>query len=254
MGEITSEFEFLESHDKEISIEEESKKLIEYAKQFQENGAKRLNKTFQGLTFSSICKGIDICESNVMPWEHVKFTLNVNELKDINGSKILEFSVPFFVEELESIGDKDGTEFGYNHTTHNNLKSIFITKNVMIISSATFLLYRKLEHVTFEKGSKLVYLGPQSFLGCSSLHKLDLRNCTELETLANNLFEDSAVETLKISSNIQTISRRTFDNSNVKFVYVDNHRYKIDVFIEKLEANNYEPFWYSSKYMEDIVW
>jgi len=254
MGEIVSEFEFLESTEHEPSLEEESQKFVDYANQFLCKSEQFPNKSFQGISVLSICNGINICESSIMPWEHVKFTLNVNELKDLNGDRLVDFSIPFFVEELESIGDKAGTEFGFNQTGHNNLRNISIHKNVMIINSETFLLYRKLENVIFEKDSKLLYLGPQAFLGCKMLHKVDLRNCEELETLANNLFTDSGVEIVKLNSNIQTISKRAFEGSIVKYVYINEHKYKIDDFIERLENNNYEPFWYSNKYMEDTEW
>lgn len=254
MGAIVDEFEFLEPEEKETSIEEDSKRLVNYARYFIEKSNKFPNESVQGISVTNISKGITICESNIMPWEHVKFTLNVDELRDLNRDKLVDFSVPFFIEELESIGDRAGTEFGYNQTCHNNLRSVSIHKNVMIINSGTFLLYRKLENIIFEKDSKLLYLGPQAFVGCKSLHKIDLRNCTELETLANNLFTDSAVEVVKLNSNIQTISRRAFENSNVKTVYINEHKYKIEEFLDRLESNNYEPFWYSSKYMEDAEW
>jgi len=254
MGEIVNEFEFLESKEKETSIEEESQKLVDYAKQFIDKSNQFPNKSFQGIPVANICKCIDICESSIMPWNHIRFTIDVESLKDLSGNRLIDFSIPFFVEELEGLGNKAEAESGYNQTVHNGIKSISIHKNIMIINSETFALYRKLENIIFEKDSKLLYLGPQTFVGCKSLHKVDLRNCTELETLANNLFTDSAVETVKLNSNIQTISRKAFDGSLVKHIYINNHKYKTEDFIQRLENNNYEPFWYSSKYMEDAEW
>lgn len=231
------EFDFL-LHDSsnDTSFQEDSASYIEMANKFLSN-----KNTYQGLQMQSYIDCISIGHSDIMPWEHVKFTINSMKLKDISGHRAMEFSIPSFVEEVESIGDKDGTEFGYNQYGMNNLRFINIPYSVTVIAPLTFALYKKLEVVNFAENSSLIYIGSQAFVGCESLKILDLRNCIYLDTIQDKTFNSSGIEVLKISSSIQKIC--SLDNTNIKTVYIDDDKYSIAEYNKLMSTCNDEVFW-----------
>lgn len=228
---VLDEFEFLlEEEPVETTHLEDSQILVEQAKRFLDKCNSNPEETYQGIRLSDFAKCISIGISAIIPWEHVTFTLNVNWLKDIANDKLEVFNIPSFVEELESIGDKDGTEFGYNQSGRNNLKTIFIPSSVIAIAPNTFAFYKKLENIKFENNCKLMYLGKQAFVGCESLHKIDLRNCIYLEDIQENTFMDSGIEILKIHNqiNYNDSFKQALDNSNIKTVFICKEKVELN--------------------------
>ena len=233
---LSDEFEFLNENDDTSTYEEDSESLVNEAKSFINKSHKFSNVTYQGISVLSICESITLGNSSIMPWNHVKFTIDVNKLKDLNNDRIIELYIPSFVEELESIGDKAETEFGYNQAYRNNLKEVFIPKNIVVIADNTFAFYKKLEKISFEKDCKLMYLGEQAFACCEKLQMVDLQNCIYLDEIRNNTFANSAVKVLKINSTIQSIC--SLENTNIETVFIDSDKYDIKTFNRLIKESN----------------
>ena len=105
MGNVLDEFDFL--LDKSTFIDD-TNNLIDKANKFIDNANKNPDCTFQGIKLIDIAACISIDKSDIYNETHVIFTINLNKLKDINNEPIREFKVPDFVEELQSVGDKEG--------------------------------------------------------------------------------------------------------------------------------------------------
>lgn len=242
------EFEFLVEEEVEdtSTFEDDSNNYINLANQFLESIEAFPDRTYQGIPIKAYADSITIGESNIVPWEHVGFTIDVNKLKDLANHRLEEFIIPSFIEELESIGDKAGTEFGFNQSGRNNLRFIEIPKSVIVVAPNTFAFYKKLESIKFEKNSKLIYLGSQAFVGCESLHTLDLRNCIDLDELKEGTFDRSGITTLKISSNIKSMC--SLSNTEIKTVYIDNEAYSIEKFNQLMDDSLSSVFWITTEY------
>ena len=103
MGVITEEFDFLIDNTEDNStFIDDSNEMIKRAQEFIEQASKYPNRTKQGIQLSNIVDCITIGKSDIYNEEHVIFTLNVNKLKDVSNSRLIEFEVPSFVEELRS--------------------------------------------------------------------------------------------------------------------------------------------------------
>lgn len=248
MGAILDEFEFLIEDEIEdtSTFEDDSNNYINIAKQFLDTISAFPDRTYQGIPIKAYADSITIGESNIVPWEHVGFTIDVNKLKDLSNHRLEEFIIPSFVEEIESIGDKAGTEFGFNQSGRNNLRYIEIPKSIIVIAPNTFAFYKKLESIKFERNSKLIYLGSQAFVGCESLHTLDLRNCTDLDELKESTFDGSGILTLKISSNIKNMC--SLRNTNIQTVYLDDEAYSIEKFNQLMDDSLASVFWIDTEY------
>lgn len=239
MSSIIDEFEFIigDENDAEDSttFEENSTLLAEKASNFIENANKNPDTTYQGIKISQYLSGLDICESEIVPWKHVKFTINVNDLKDLSNGRLKDFIVPPFVEELAGIGDKVDSEFGFNQYGRNELRYIKIPNSVIVINPKTFAFYKRLETIEFEDDSNLIYLGEYAFACCDNLHTVDLRNCSGLDEIKKGTFDNSGVKTLKISSNIKSVC--SLENTSIERVYIDNSKYTIDEFNQLIAEN-----------------
>lgn len=248
MGAVLDEFGFLveEEIEDNSTFEDDSNNYIALAKQFIDSIGNFPDRTYQGIPIQAYADSIHIGKSDIVPWEHVKFTLNVNNLKDLSNHRLEDFIIPSFIEEIESIGDKAGAEFGFNQSGRNVLKYIEIPSSVIVIAPNTFAFYKKLENIVFKENSKLIYLGEQAFVGCESLHTLDLRKCVDLDEIKDGTFDCSGIHTLKISSNIKKICN--LSNTNIKTVYVDNEAYKIKEFNQLMEDSISDVFWLSASY------
>ena len=248
MGAVLNEFDFLIEEDVEdnSTFEDDSNKYIEIANKYMESSKLFPDRTYQGIPMSAYINSIYIGESNIVPWNHVGFTMNVNDLKDLSNHRLEEFIVPDFIEELESIGDKAGTEFGFNQSGRNNLKYIEIPTSIIVIAPSTFAFYKKLENIKFKKNCRLIYLGSQTFVGCDSLHTLDLRNCINLDELKDGTFDGSNIQTLKISSNITKMC--DLSKTNIKTVYIDDTAYNIEEFNNLMNDTLSDVFWIDNTY------
>lgn len=229
---LQSEFEFLIQEEKEdnLTFEDESNMYIEQANKFIDNISLYPGRTYQGIDLNAIKESIFIGKTDVMPWDHVSFTINVNSLKDINNDRLKELFIPPFVEELESIGNRDGSEFGYNQFGRNKLKKVIIPKSIVYIAPKTFAFYRSLENVEFEQGSRLLSIGTQAFIACNNIRTIDFRNCENLDEIKEGTFEASGLTTLKINSN----TKKIFDisNTDIKTIFIDSERLTAKQFIE----------------------
>lgn len=248
MGAILDEFDFLveEEQQDNSTFEDDSNNYIALAKQFMDSIDKFPDRTYQGIPIKAYADSIYIGESDIVPWEHVGFTIDVNRLKDLSNHRLEEFIIPSFVEEIESIGDKAGTEFGFNQSGRNVLRYIEIPSSVIVIAPNTFAFYKKLKDIKFKENSKLIYLGSQAFVGCESLHTLDLRGCQDLDELKEGTFDGSDIQTLKISSNIKKMC--SLYNTNIKKVYVDDAAYSIEEFNRLMKDSASDAFWISASY------
>lgn len=233
---ITDEFEFLMEEIEETTYEEDSNSLIEEANNFMEKTSLYPDRTYQGIAVTAIKESLFIKETDIMPWNHVGMTIDINKLKDISGEKLTELYIPTFVEEIESIGDRAGTEFGYNQSHRNNLKFVNIPRNIIVIAPNTFAFYKNLEKVKFEENCKLMYLGKQAFAYCEKLKVLDLRNCIYLDEIKDNTFINSGIEILKISNTIQKIS--PIHNTNINTIFLNNKKFSLEEFNNLLIENN----------------
>jgi hypothetical protein len=239
VGSIEDEFEFLEQEEIEVpqtSFVDDSNAMIAEAKEFMRKTKLYPDRTYQGIPVTSISNSLTVGKSDIMTWNHVKFTINVNNLKDISGGKLEELTIPSFVEEIESIGDRDGIEFGYNQAGRNRLRNIILPSNLIVIAPNTFAFYKKLECVSIESNCKLLYLGQQAFACCESLHTLDLRNCEYLDEIPSNCFTNSSIEVLKLNRNVKQI--KELKNTNIKEVHIDTDVYNIDEFNYRLQECN----------------
>lgn len=236
MGEILDEFENMVVEEEDNStFQDDSLKFVEEAQRFKDNLG--TIKTYQGIPSEYIIDNIKIGETEIMPWKHVSFVLDVNKLQDIGLDKSTEFIIPPFVEELYSIGN---TEFGFNQTSKNALKSISIPKSVAVIDPNTFILYNKLTNINFEENSKLMYIGSQAFACCESLHKVDLSNCVYLDTIPKDAFSGSNISRLKLNSNIKEFEE--LENvPNLKCIYIGKYKYTVDEFNTLFKQNGV--FW-----------
>lgn len=249
MSGIFEEFESF--FEKEYTSEEltesyilDSRKNIERAQKILDTQEK--NTTYSGIDKESWRKLLSFEKTSTIPWKHVTMTLDVSCLKDINGYKLEELSIPPFVEELESIGDRNNSGFGYNESGRNFLKNISIHNNLVAISDSTFAFYKRLETISFEKDCSLISIGKQAFAYCESLQVLDLRNCKYLEEIPDNCFIYSGIEILKLNSKVN--SMKHLYNTDIKTVFIDNDKYNIDEFNQRLEEiqvtpDSREVFW-----------
>lgn len=230
MGSVMDEFEFIaeEIVEDNSTFEDDSNELVVKAENFIDSASKYPDKTYQGIPIKQYIQCISIGETEIVSWNHVKWTMNVNKLKDLDDNKLEEFVVPSFVEELDGIGNKEGAEFGFNQSGRNKLRYIYIPENVIVIAPYTFAFYKKLENIEFSDNSKLIYLGAYTFVGCDKLHTVDLRKCKELDEIKDGTFDNSAVKVLKISSNIKKMC--SLDKTNIETVYVDNNIYSAEEF------------------------
>lgn len=239
MGSIADEFEsFIEDDNEPICCDymADSKKNIEKAKNI------RALETIYGINAITIYKLMTFGATNYIPWEHVTFYIDTNKLIDINGELISELRIFDFVEEL---GVADGTDigFGFNNSHRNKIKAITIPANMTVLDNKIFAFYKNLKSITFEDNCKLLRLGTEAFAYCENLHMIDLRNCEELEELPANMLEYSAVKVLKLSSKLLSIDKDAFNQSSLKYVYIDNDKYDFDDFYLKLKENNFNSFW-----------
>lgn len=214
MGEVLDEFDFL--LDKSTFIDD-TNELINLANEFIEVAKKNPDNTLQGIKVSNIASCITIDKSEIYSEKHVIFTMDLNKLKYLDNEPVREFVVPFFVEELQSIGDRAGTEFGYNQSHKNFIKTIVIGKELKILAHNVFTLYKNLENINFEKGSQLIFIGSGAFECCEKLKKLNLRNCTELGELSKSTLSGSSIEVLKVTSDFKEIEIP--DNCSLKTIY-----------------------------------
>lgn len=253
MGDIADEFDFLieeevESNksERKTTFEDDSNACVVAAKQFLDNAKASGNRTYQGIPMGAYVDSITLGESDIVPWNHVKFTLDVAKLKNLGNNMLEELIIPTFVEELESIGDKAGTEFGFNQAGRNRLKYIEIPQNVIVIAPSTFAFYKKLETINFKENSKLIYLGSQTFVGCELLHTLDLSNCEDLDEIKNGTFDGSAIQVLKLNSNISKMCNIV--NTDIKTVYIDDTAYSRQEFIQLVRDTKDGAFWIEAEY------
>lgn len=240
MGELLSEFSDLLAV--ETTYEEDSAKLIEDAKRFIHNSALHPKCTYQGISVNNICNCIGIGRTELVTWEHVSFTIDLEFIKDINNGKIEVLSIPTFTEEVRSSGKKLSEQFGFNQNIRNNIKTIKIPLCTTVIAPSTFAFFKKLEHIEFEESSRLMYLGDYAFAYCESLNTLDLRECKFLEEISKNTFLNSGIKHLKISSSIRKMY--PIRDCELQYITIDKHRYTIDEFNSQLNDAG-EVFWYS---------
>lgn len=225
MGVVSDEFNFLiaDEIECETTFEDDSKEYVEQANRFLEQAKQYADRTIQGIPASSIAECISICKTDIMPWEHTVFTIDVNKLKNIGNIRLSELKIPAFIEEVQSIGDKAETEFGFNQSHRNYLKTIYIPKSVAVIADNTFAFYKNLENVIFEDESKLIYIGEQAFACCEKLHSIDFRKCKELDSIHCNVFSGTHIETLKLAKVLENL-----DNiADIKTLYIGNNKYNI---------------------------
>lgn len=239
---ITDEFEFIMQDEIEdtSTFEDDSNDLISIANKFIDNVSVYPDRTYQGISVQSIRDCLYIGETDIMPWKHVGFTIDVSKLKDVSGGRLEELTIPSFIEELESIGTRGGTEFGYNQFGRNNLKKIFIPSSLVVIAPLTFAYYRKLENVTIEKNSKLMVLGSKAFACCENINTLDLRNCEYLDEIHDDTFAKSSLRVLKLNSNINKVGQLL--DTSIETIYIDNEKYSKDEF-DKFVKESGEAFW-----------
>lgn len=242
---LLKEFEFLLDDEVDTTYEEDSDALIKDAYKFLND----TKNTYQGIEIKNIKELISIGKTQSIPWNHVVFTIDVSRLKPISGDYLRDFIVPSFVEELNNIGYNNGTEFGYNQAYRNKLKHIEIPSNIIVMSNNIFTMNFNLEKVSFKPDCKLLKLGNNAFSLCDKLNTLDLRNCVYLDTLDEKVFTDSNIIKLKINSNIQHMN--PLENTKIQYIYIDNQKYNIAEFNEKLyrsnkEFGNNEVFWVSN--------
>jgi hypothetical protein len=249
MSSLIDEFDFAMQDEEEVeqtTYEEDSRRFIEEATKFITNAKKNTKITYQGIKSTDFINAISIGKSDIMPWEHVSFTLDVSKLKDVSGNKLDSLTIPSFVEELRSICDKGEIGFGFNQTARNKLRVIEIPSSVVVIAQNTFAMYKKLEEVIFENNCKLMILGNYTFFNCTSLHTLDLRNCEYLSDIPKNVFEQSGIKILKLNSGVQ--SMYPLENTEISTVYIDDEKYSIEEFNSRLREvqstnNNSNVFW-----------
>lgn len=229
---LEDEFSFLNEDEK--TDEEISKAYIEDAKEFVN---KYRNKTFRGIDSSKYFKSFSIDETDIIPWKHISYKIDFNNLLTINNNTSNELEILDFVEEVSSIGN---TSIGYNQTLLNFVKTIILPKSLSIIHTNTFSYYSKLENVKIAKESRLKAIAKCAFSGTVRLKKLDLTMCKELILIDDGAFDDSALEILKIPKSVNYIS--SLLNTKIQKVYVDNDCYDIQEF-NKLIAENNGVFW-----------
>lgn len=243
MGILLDEFDFLIEEEKETTFEEDSTFLVNEAKTFISKSEQMPDRTYQGIPVKGICDCISIGKTDIMPWEHVTFTLDFEKIRCIGKKKLEDFTIPPFVEEVRSIDNNDNNKFWCNQALHNSIRHLIISKNVIAIAPNTFSFFTNLENIKFEKDSKLIIIGPGAFSFCNKLHKLDLRKCIELDELPSRLLCGTAVDVLKITKNIETMHSDTLLDSSVKNVVVDKDNYNIWDFEERIKRNDYKAFW-----------
>jgi len=240
---IGNEFDFLLENEDDIDIDYEADS-INYIIQAE----KLKNKdTVYGIKAEQLFELFCFNKTVIMPWKHVTMYLDTSRLNDINGDRIVEFSVFDFVEELNTFPNEH-LGFGYNNSHRNMLTSINIPKNLVVINDNVFAFYKRLKNITFESGSKLLRLGARTFACCEKLTKLDLSKCEFLDTIPEMLLYESGVKELCISSNITNIHKRAFDGCKLSTVYVDDDKFTFEEFMARLIENNYEPFWGTASY------
>lgn len=218
MGNLVDEFDFLIDHSEDnTTFVDDSNKLINSANIFLEKANKYPDETYQGIKLSDIASCITIDKSEIYSEKHVIFTINTHILRDTNNENIKEFTIPPFVEEVQGIGNKDGTEFGFNQSHRNFIKTIVVSKEVKIIAPYAFALYKKLENIIFEKDSKLIYVGFGAFDCCEKLKSLDLRNCEELDILQDGALDGSGIQVLKVTEHFRSPGK--CNNISINTVY-----------------------------------
>ena len=245
MGIISQEFEFITTDDT-LDLDS-SPRLVEKANIFISKATKYPDKTFQGIRVKEIADQMEICETKLIPWEHVKFNINLSKLRSVAGEKLEYLFIPNFAEEIIGVD----TEFGINNTMANNVKYITLTANVLIINPNTFMMYKKLKEFKVDAESKLFTICSNAFAFCESLKELDLTNCRHLETIQIGAFDNSGIKTLRINSCVSSMC--SIENTNIQKVYVDNTLYTRKEFIENMNDTNGEVFWFTPNSWDDEI-
>lgn len=242
MGNILDEFEFILAEEPEdtTTFIDDSNEFIAEAHAFIKKMQSNTKSTYQGIKGQNIVECISIGKTDIMPWDHVTFTLDIIKLRNIGNNKLEDFVIPPFIEELCSTGDKGILGFGYNNTGHNFLKHITIPSSVVVIAPNTFTFYKRLESIIFEERSKLMYLGDQAFVGCESLHTLNLTSCRYLDKIYSNTFSASGITKLKLPNTIEIIS--PLSSTSIEQVYIDEDAYTISEFNTRV-AEKQGAFW-----------
>lgn len=203
-----------------------------------------LNKggTYSGILIDNFSNMLSYNKTEIINWEHVTFTLDVKEMRDVSEHKLQDLVIPDFVEEIKGIGDT-GSGFGFNDGSRGNIRHVSIPENLLVIDDNTFAFHRKLESITFDRNSSLMYIGKQAFAYCENLSNLDLSNCEYLENLYKGTFMYSGITKLHLNENIRFIDKDAFIESKIQTIYIGDKVYTLNEFLAEHQACNYEPFW-----------
>ena len=93
-----------------------------------------------------------------------------------------------------------------------NLRSIRIPESVTTLGINALKGCSGLTKVEIPINSKLQVIGASAFSSTSSLITLDLTNATQLQTIANNVFYSSRIETILLPSSLKTIGNNAFES------------------------------------------
>lgn len=122
-----------------------------------------------------------------------------------------------YLKNLTLSANKKNTvvdDYGYRNS---NLEEITIPKNIKIIGEFSFSQCKKLKKINWNKGLERIY--DSAFQGCSSLKKVILPD--SVISIGNAAFENCKLSSVKLSSNLQTISYRAFwENPSLKKVTI----------------------------------
>lgn len=189
--------------DKEISLDYIHKAQEFIKDKVFENNTR--NKTVQGIQAKDFISLISIETTSSIEHEHTVFTLDFFKLKTINNTGITDLVIPSFIEEIRSTEDEYLDMLGFNQFAINRLEYIKIPKSVKSIASNTFVLYRKLKTIEFEKESRLEFIGKNAFSNCENLKVIDLTLCIGLNEINRNIIDSKGLHKLKMSCNINFI-------------------------------------------------
>lgn len=243
MDSIVDEFKDLMQPEDNTLPEVVSKEYVDKATDIiNKSNGRFCNKTYQGIKVINFVKCLSIDKCDAMPWDHVIFTIDTECLRDVSNDRAKSLTIPDFVEEIGRKSLEDRPEYYFEQITQNCLVSVTIPKSVLIIDSKAFALYSKLELVTFEKDSKLIFIGDYAFAGCKSFKTLDIRNCLETDIFSFSALYESEVTTLKMSSNIRELIG-DIDGTKLKTIYIDNTAFSISEFKQYMENSDNKVFW-----------
>lgn len=117
------------------------------------------------------------------------------------------------IEKIVFSNDSNLEKIEENAFSYSNIETIIIPQNVHKIKSKAFTKCQKLKKFELSKGSKLLSIPHSLFKKCSSLQEVIIPEESSLQTIENDVFSFTSVESIHIPSSIVKIEKDWCNNA-----------------------------------------